>query len=53
VEAERKRERERERGALGAAWSSAARTSGALPRDSEGRRGQRDADGVADRWAET
>jgi hypothetical protein len=60
VETERKRERERE-GALGAAWSSAAacrrrgsgsaavRAGGALPRDSGGWRGRRDAVDAADR----
>jgi hypothetical protein len=65
VEAEREREREREELALGAVWSSAAvwhqcgsgpaaaRTGGALPRDSGGRRRRRDVDGVADWWAGT
>jgi hypothetical protein len=53
---------ERERGGAwarhGAVWHrcgsgpAVARAGGALPRDSVERRGRRDVDGVADRWAE-
>jgi hypothetical protein len=58
-------EREGERGALCVAWSNVAawhrcgsgpvvaHAGGASPHDSGGRRGQRDTDGVADRWAGT
>jgi hypothetical protein len=61
VEAERERERER-----GGPWAqhgagrqrcgsgpSVTRASDALPRDNGGRRGRRDADDVADKWAGT